>query len=217
MAAAASKIRLGRKWRGWSWRSNELPRSFAEEWKLSSPIVGTAERSYPLLFPRLHPLRISPTAIPRLAQQSATPFCARAPPIKPKVPRNKTCFRQAGNFICLRCACSRKRTKDTSESRFNRIDRPCLIVDASGTCRRTAEVCSLLENSFGKLFHRITHARVNNSVTVIAKGIKFCHWFLYLRVPLGVRDLKNHKLVVVLLFLNQKSDGFIINKVLLLF
>lgn len=78
VAAAASKIRLGRKWRGWSWRSNELPRSFTEEWKLSSPIVGTVERSYPLLFPRLHPLRISPTAIPRLAQQSATPFCARA-------------------------------------------------------------------------------------------------------------------------------------------
>lgn len=73
-----------------------------------------------------------PTATPRVpAQQSATPF----PASSTEVPRNKTCFRQAGNFICLRCACSRKRTKDTSESRFNQIDRPCLIVDASETCR----------------------------------------------------------------------------------
>lgn len=80
-----------------------------------------------LFFPRLHPFA-SPTTTPRLAQQSATPLRV---PNRTKVPRNKTCFRQAGNFICFRCACSRKRTKDTFESRFNQIDRPCLIVDAS--------------------------------------------------------------------------------------
>lgn len=59
------------------------------------------------------------------------------PPNRTEVPRNKTCFRQAGNFICLQCACSRKRTKDTSESRFNQIDRPCLI--ANRTCWRTLQ------------------------------------------------------------------------------
>lgn len=80
-----------------------------------------------LFFSRLHPFA-SPTTTPRLAQQSATSLRA---PNRTKVPRNKTCFRQAGNFICLRCACSRKRTKDTFESRFNQIDRPCLIVDAN--------------------------------------------------------------------------------------
>lgn len=138
-AAAASKIRLGGKWRGWSWRSNELPRSFAEEWKLSSPAVCAVVRGY-------QPSSSSPGFVPsapvtpRPAQQSATPHRALN---RTEVPRNKTCFRQAGNFICLRCACSRKRTKDTSESRFNQIDRPCLIVDARETCRRTSRARSL--------------------------------------------------------------------------
>lgn len=135
-AAAAGKIRLGRKWRGWSWRSNELPRSFTEEWKLSSPAVGAVESYQPLRsLPRaLSFIPSHPRPQPLVPAQRNNPQRPCAP--STEVPRNKTCFRQAGNFICLRCACSRKRTKDTSESRFNQIDRPCLIVVASGTCRR---------------------------------------------------------------------------------
>lgn len=80
-------------------------------------------------------LRISRSQSLAWRNNPQRPLCALN---RTEVPRNKTCFRQAGNFICLRCACSRKRTKDTSESRFNQIDRPCLIANTSGMCRRTS-------------------------------------------------------------------------------